>query len=205
MIKIEGFDRVLDEIQKERNVDKTVLRDAVAAALLSASRKKLPHGENLDASIDEQGTFVIYAKNDRRHEGERPPYRDKQKRSRKADQRSQGGRRGQGGRYAFRLRSHGGPDRETGHNPEDKGSRERRRLRRIHQETGRDSQRHRPEKGNERIPGQSGQGGVRASFLRIHPRRALQAQRKDKGPDSRDKEDPEGSRRHHLKDQHPTS
>lgn len=62
MIKIEGFNRALEEIQKERNVDKKVLTDAVAAALLSASKKKLMHAENLDASVDEDGTFVIFAK-----------------------------------------------------------------------------------------------------------------------------------------------
>ncbi len=61
MIKIEGFNRVLEEIQKERNVDKTVLREAVAAALLSASKKKLAHAENLEALIDEDGTFAIMA------------------------------------------------------------------------------------------------------------------------------------------------
>jgi N utilization substance protein A len=62
MLKIEGFNRALEEIQKERNVDKKVLTDAVAAALLSASKKKLMHAENLEASVDENGNFVIYAK-----------------------------------------------------------------------------------------------------------------------------------------------
>jgi N utilization substance protein A len=62
MLKIEGFNRALEEIQKERNVDKKVLTDAVAAALLSASKKKLMHAENLEASVDEEGNFVIYAK-----------------------------------------------------------------------------------------------------------------------------------------------
>jgi len=62
MIKIEGFNRVLEEIQKERNVDKEVLKDAIAAALLSASKKKLMNAENLEATIDDDGTFLIIAK-----------------------------------------------------------------------------------------------------------------------------------------------
>ncbi len=62
MLKIEGFNRALEEIQKERNVDKKVLADAVAAALLSASKKKLMHAENLEASVDENGNFGIFAK-----------------------------------------------------------------------------------------------------------------------------------------------
>jgi len=62
MIKIEGFNRVLEEIQKERNVDKSVLMEAVAAALLSASKKNLMHAENLESEIQEDGTFRILAK-----------------------------------------------------------------------------------------------------------------------------------------------
>jgi transcription termination/antitermination protein NusA len=62
MIKIEGFNRALEEIQKERNVDKQILIDAVAAALLSASKKKLEHAENLDSSMAEDGTFMVFAK-----------------------------------------------------------------------------------------------------------------------------------------------
>lgn len=62
MIKIEGFNKVLEEIQKERSVDKQVLKDAIAAALLSASKKKLQHAENLEAVIDEDGTVRILAK-----------------------------------------------------------------------------------------------------------------------------------------------
>jgi transcription termination/antitermination protein NusA len=63
MIKIEGFNKALEEIQKERNVDKQVLKDAIAAAILSASKKKLiQHGENLEATIDDDGTFRILAK-----------------------------------------------------------------------------------------------------------------------------------------------
>jgi len=62
MIKIEGFNRVLEEIQKERNVDKKVLMEAVAAALLSASKKKLMHAENLESEIAEDGTFKILAR-----------------------------------------------------------------------------------------------------------------------------------------------
>jgi N utilization substance protein A len=62
MIKIEGFDKVLEEIQKERSVDKQVLKDAIAAALLSASKKKLNNAENLEALIEEDGTVKIFAK-----------------------------------------------------------------------------------------------------------------------------------------------
>jgi N utilization substance protein A len=62
MIKIEGFNRVLEEIQKERNVDKSVLMEAVSAALLSASKKKLMHAENLEATIEEDGTFRVFAR-----------------------------------------------------------------------------------------------------------------------------------------------
>lgn len=39
MIKIEGFDRVLEEIHKERGVDKQVLKDAVAAAFFPHPRR----------------------------------------------------------------------------------------------------------------------------------------------------------------------
>jgi N utilization substance protein A len=62
MIKIEGFNKVLEEIQKERIVDKQVLKDAIAAALLSASKKKLDNAENLEALIEEDGTVRIFAK-----------------------------------------------------------------------------------------------------------------------------------------------
>lgn len=62
MIKIEGFDKVLEEIHKERGVDKQVLKDAVTAALLSASKKKLVHAENLEALVEEDGTVRILAR-----------------------------------------------------------------------------------------------------------------------------------------------
>jgi transcription termination/antitermination protein NusA len=62
MIKIEGFGKVLDEIQKERNVDKQVLKDAIAAAILSASKKKLPLNDFLEAKLEDDGTFMILAK-----------------------------------------------------------------------------------------------------------------------------------------------
>jgi len=62
MIKIEGLDKVLEEIHKERGVDKQVLKDAVAAALLSASKKKLQHAENMEAIIEDDGTVKIFAK-----------------------------------------------------------------------------------------------------------------------------------------------
>jgi N utilization substance protein A len=62
MIKIEGLDRVLEEIHKERGVEKQVLKDAVAAALLSASKKKLQHAENLEATIADDGTVIILAR-----------------------------------------------------------------------------------------------------------------------------------------------
>jgi len=62
MIKIEGFNKMLEEIQKERGVDKQVLKDAIAAAILSASKKKLKHAENLEATIDDNGAVKIFAR-----------------------------------------------------------------------------------------------------------------------------------------------
>lgn len=62
MIKIEGFNKVLEEIHKERGVDKNVLKEAIAAAFLSASKKKIKHAENLDAEIDDDGTVRIFAR-----------------------------------------------------------------------------------------------------------------------------------------------
>ena len=61
-MKIEGFKTMLTVIQNERGISKELLVSAVEAALLSASRKKIPgEGENLTVKIDDEGTVKVFA------------------------------------------------------------------------------------------------------------------------------------------------
>ena len=61
-MKIEGFSKMLEEIQKERGVAKETLVDAICMALISAYRKKFQHIENLSATIDNEGVAKVIAK-----------------------------------------------------------------------------------------------------------------------------------------------
>lgn len=62
MLKIPGFNKMLEEIQKERGIAKDVMMDAVAQALVSACRKKFSNIENLRGELTEDGDGKIFAK-----------------------------------------------------------------------------------------------------------------------------------------------
>ena len=62
MKKIEGFEQMLDVIQKERGIPKEMLISAIEAALLSASRKMFHNQENLIVKIEKDGNVKVYAK-----------------------------------------------------------------------------------------------------------------------------------------------
>lgn len=59
-MKIEGFDKMLDQIQKDRGIPKQALVDAITAAIVSACRKRFKEDERLEAKIDEQGEARVY-------------------------------------------------------------------------------------------------------------------------------------------------
>ncbi len=62
MKKIEGFANMLEVIHKERGIAKEVIISAVEAAIVSASKKRFSTGENLNATIDEEGNVKLFAK-----------------------------------------------------------------------------------------------------------------------------------------------
>lgn len=61
-MKIERFEEMLEMLERERNISKEVLIDAVKASLLSATKKKFKNQENLEAELKEDGIAKIFAK-----------------------------------------------------------------------------------------------------------------------------------------------
>ncbi len=61
-MKIEGLDKMLEQIQKERGIPKGALIDAIQAAMLSACKKRFKVADNLEAKIDELGEAKVFAK-----------------------------------------------------------------------------------------------------------------------------------------------
>lgn len=62
-MKINNFDEMLEEISRERGINKEALIEAIKAALLSAAKKRLKDPEeNLEAKITETGEFKIILK-----------------------------------------------------------------------------------------------------------------------------------------------
>lgn len=61
-MKIEGFAKMLEQIQRERGIPKEALVSAIEAALVSACKRRFTTIENLEASIDESGVARIFAK-----------------------------------------------------------------------------------------------------------------------------------------------
>lgn len=62
MRKIEGFEQMLDIIQRERGIPKDLIVGAIEAALLSASKKKFTFHDNLSVKIEDDGTVRVFAK-----------------------------------------------------------------------------------------------------------------------------------------------
>ncbi len=54
MILIENFEQVLLQIEKERGIEKSVLVEAIKAALVAACKKKFHQADNLEVTIDEK-------------------------------------------------------------------------------------------------------------------------------------------------------
>jgi N utilization substance protein A len=62
MILIDGFEQVVTQIEKERGIDRSILIEAIRAALLAASKKKFGNVDNLDVTVDEKtGESLIFA------------------------------------------------------------------------------------------------------------------------------------------------
>lgn len=59
-MKIEHFNEMLEEIQRERGISKDSLVGAIKASLLSAVKKKFPEGENLECRITDEGEVRIF-------------------------------------------------------------------------------------------------------------------------------------------------
>ena len=51
-MKIEGFEKMLEQIHIERGIPKEALVEAIQAAILSACKKRFAHLEELEAKID---------------------------------------------------------------------------------------------------------------------------------------------------------
>jgi N utilization substance protein A len=63
LMKIERFSEMLEAIQKERNIHKDVLLDAIKVSILSAAKKRFKkEEENLEVKISEDGTVRIILK-----------------------------------------------------------------------------------------------------------------------------------------------
>ena len=60
-MKIERFNEMLEMLERERNISKEVLIDAVKASLLSATKRKFINQENLEAELKEDGIAKIFA------------------------------------------------------------------------------------------------------------------------------------------------
>ena len=61
-MRIQGFQQMAEQIQKERGVSKAALIDAVQAALLSACRKRFVQMDNLEVRIEEDETVHVWSK-----------------------------------------------------------------------------------------------------------------------------------------------
>jgi N utilization substance protein A len=61
-MKIEGFGKMLEQIQNERGIPKEALVGAIQAAMLSACKKKLKENETLEAVINDEGEAKVIAK-----------------------------------------------------------------------------------------------------------------------------------------------
>ncbi len=59
-MKIEHFNEMLEEIQRERGISKESLVNAIKVSLVSAVKKKFPEGENLECRISDDGVVRIF-------------------------------------------------------------------------------------------------------------------------------------------------
>jgi N utilization substance protein A len=59
-MKIEHFNEMLEEIQRERGISKDGLVSAIKASLLSAVKKKFAEGDNLECRIGDEGEVRIF-------------------------------------------------------------------------------------------------------------------------------------------------
>ncbi|MBN3033771.1 MAG: transcription termination/antitermination protein NusA [Candidatus Saganbacteria bacterium] len=59
-MKIEHFNEMLEEIQRERGISKDGLVSAIKASFLSAVKKKFAEGENLECRISDEGEVRIF-------------------------------------------------------------------------------------------------------------------------------------------------
>ncbi|OGC11105.1 transcription termination factor NusA [candidate division WOR-1 bacterium RIFOXYA12_FULL_52_29] len=58
-MKIENFNAMLEEIQRERGLSKEVLLDTIRASLLSAAKKRFAEGDNIDVQISDTGEVKL--------------------------------------------------------------------------------------------------------------------------------------------------
>ncbi len=61
-MKIEGFGKMLDMIEKERSIPRDTIILAVESAILSATKKGMIGGDNLSVKIDDDGTVRLFAR-----------------------------------------------------------------------------------------------------------------------------------------------
>ncbi|MBU1616198.1 MAG: transcription termination factor NusA [Candidatus Margulisbacteria bacterium] len=58
-MKIDNFNAMLEEIQRERGLSKEVLLDTIRASLLSAAKKRFAEGDNIDVQISDTGEVKL--------------------------------------------------------------------------------------------------------------------------------------------------
>jgi len=61
-MQIQGFNKMLEQIHKDRGIPKEALVEAIQAAILSACKKRFKESENLEAKIDENGEAKVFVK-----------------------------------------------------------------------------------------------------------------------------------------------
>jgi len=59
-MKIDGFEKMLEQIHKERGIPKEALIDAIQAAILSACKKRFNDLENIEAKLEPSGQAKVF-------------------------------------------------------------------------------------------------------------------------------------------------
>ena len=151
----------VNELAKERRVNKDVLFSAIEAALISAYKKNYGKGANVRASIDrDKGEIEVLSRKTVVEEVNDPQCEMTLQEAREIDRRYEVGDLVEVPVTPARLWPHRGADRQAGGRAAFARGRARRDLRRVQPEGKRDPHRHRPARGEpQRLCGAGPHGG----------------------------------------------
>ena len=136
---------VIEQIGREKGIDKEILFEALESALLSASKKTMGVADNVRMQIDRQtGSLRVFARKKVVEEVTDREARDRPRRGPQAQRRGRAGRRARAGAGPPGVRAHRRPDGQAGHPAAGARRRARRHLLRVHRQGRPDRARRRP-------------------------------------------------------------